>query len=154
MRTTTCGDEDADAFGCFDHDPRFVEIVTESLHECEQQRVVGDRRVATPEMVEDLREQLGCGSRIDGARRVRFARRIGAGTTRPDVRPATRTLFVAVHRNHRPDVATPRTTHRARRRLAQDIVTTSSSSISACSKFWIAISVPLVELGQLPHAPW
>ena len=39
-------------------------------------------------------------------------------------------------------------------RPAHDIVTTSSSSISACSRRWIAISVPADELGQLPQAPW
>ena len=39
-------------------------------------------------------------------------------------------------------------------RQHQDNVTTSSSSISLWIRFWIAIIVPAVELGQLPHAPW
>ena len=154
MRAAIDRDEDADAFRGFDDEARFVEVVAESLHESEQQRVVSDRRVATAEMIEHVFEQLGSGTGVDCLRRLRFTARVGARAAGPDVGAAARTLLVPVHRDDRPEVTAPRATRRIRRGFAQDIVTTSSSSISACSRFWIAINVPLVELGQLPHAPW
>lgn len=154
MQSCAGAHDQTDALAGFEHEPRFVEITILVLHDRVQQRLGRDRGAGATEPDEQAAEQPRIRHRQLAAAVGDFARGGGATATWLGVHTTVAALAVAMHEDDGAQRSTIGTGRNALSTLVHDIVTTSSSSISLCRRFWIAISVPDVELGQLPQAPW
>lgn len=127
-----------------------AQLATHGVH----QRVLGDGQVAAAEGREQGGEGQGRLGRRHRQRERQFRLIAGTGAARLDVAAAPRALAMAVDVHQMQGPAADGAAAQGAGGWVQAVVTTSSSSISLCSRFWIANRVPWIELGHDPHAPW